>query len=230
MGYIYKITNQINNKCYIGQTTRNVEIRWNEHIRKANTLKQNETYAIHYALAKYGIQNFTFKIIDQCPNELLDEKETYWIKFYNSFYDGYNLTKGGKTTKNTHYQNHDNLIIQLYQNECFTCRQIADKLSMNKNYIGRILTKYNIPHNENLNKNMKEFQKYGNSFNKKIVQCINLNDNTIIQEFESIRAAARWLILNNYTKNKSEKSVSSPISRVCSGKLNKAYGFKWQFK
>lgn len=230
MGYIYKITNQINQKSYIGQTSRDVQIRWKEHIQKANKLDKNNIQHIHYALAKYGIKNFTFEVIEECPNDLLDERETYWITIYNSFKDGYNLTKGGKTTKLDHYQNKDDLIIYLYTIEHFSCRQIADKISMNKNYIGRILTKYNIPHNEKLNQNMKNFQKYGNSFNKKAVQCLDLNTHKLIQEFESQREAARWLMLNKYTTNKSEKSVSGAISSVCNKKLKSAYGFYWQFK
>ena len=229
MGYIYKITNKQNNKCYIGQTVRDVHIRWSEHIRLANKLKSNDCSAIHYALSKYGISNFTFEVIDECNNDLLDNKETYWISFYNSFYDGYNLTKGGKTTKISHYHNNDDIIIKLYVEDKLSCRQIADKLSMNKNYIGRILTKHKIPHNENLNKDMKQFQQYGNSFNKKAVQCLDLKTNKILNTFESQRAAARWLIQNHYTTNKSEKSVSGPISLVCNNKLKSAYGFNWRF-
>lgn len=84
-------TNLINNKKYIGITTKTLEERYKQHIWSIN----NGNY-FHNAFRKYGIENFKLEIIDTSNsiNEL-KEKEIYWIKFYNSCKRGYNLTYGG---------------------------------------------------------------------------------------------------------------------------------------
>lgn len=87
---IYKITNRINNKCYIGKSV-NIESRLDQHRNNyhSNIYLQN-------AIKKYGIENFIFEVIEECSENLLNEKEIYWIKYYGSFgKDGYNLTEGG---------------------------------------------------------------------------------------------------------------------------------------
>ena len=90
---IYKITNNINNKIYIGQTTRTLEERIAEHKRKRNPL-------ISKAIKKYGIENFSIEIIDKASTiNKLNEKEFYYIKKYNSIApNGYNQCEGGGNT------------------------------------------------------------------------------------------------------------------------------------
>lgn len=98
MGLIYKITNNINNKIYIGQTRNSLGRRWTEHKRDAK--KNPDSALIHKAMAKYGIENFSIEIVeDNLTNEELNEREQYWIKKYDSFNNkekGYNLTSGGQ--------------------------------------------------------------------------------------------------------------------------------------
>lgn len=103
MGFIYKITNKINNKIYVGQTikTRPTD-RFSQHRYIARHLEQekNSSY-LHQAMAKYGVDNFTFEIIETVKNDELNEREQYWIDFYNSLTpQGYNLTTGGEGTPN----------------------------------------------------------------------------------------------------------------------------------
>ena len=89
---IYKITNQINNKSYIGQSIH-IEQRWEEHLYKSS-----QCSLLKYALHKYGVNNFTFEVIEECKQEDLNEREQYWIQYYDSFNNGYNLTMGGDGT------------------------------------------------------------------------------------------------------------------------------------
>ena len=95
---IYKITNQINGKCYIGQSV-NIERRWQEHKR----FNSRERLAIiHQAFRKYGLKNFSFEILEECSQEQLDDLEIKWIKFFDSQNPnkGYNCTSGGQGIPN----------------------------------------------------------------------------------------------------------------------------------
>lgn len=93
MGIIYKITNNVNQKVYIGQTTNPLEYRWQQH--KYNAKDKNRNFSLYLAMRKYGVENFKIEQIDECPNSLLDKKEREWIEFYNSYECGYNMTPGG---------------------------------------------------------------------------------------------------------------------------------------
>lgn len=89
---IYKITNKINNKVYIGQSIH-IERRFKEHMQSA---AHSPKSVIHTAINKYGIENFTFEIVELCLIEELDEKEVLYINKYNSAVpNGYNVQLGG---------------------------------------------------------------------------------------------------------------------------------------
>ena len=88
---IYKITNLINNKVYIGQTIRTLQQRFNRHINDAMNNNLNTHFA--RAIRKYGPENFAIEIIDTATSQdELTQKEQYWIGYYNSINEGYNET------------------------------------------------------------------------------------------------------------------------------------------
>ena len=99
--WIYKITNIQNNKVYIGQTIRPIKDRFNRHINDAI----NNILDTHFARAirKYGKNSFIIEQIDSVQNQdELNQKEQYWIRYYNSIENGYNETNaiskcGGNT-------------------------------------------------------------------------------------------------------------------------------------
>ena len=94
---IYKIANQINGKCYIGQSV-NIKRRWRSHKTKSfNPLDIQYECPLYRAFRKYGLENFSFEILEECRKEELNEKESFYIKKYNSNLEnyGYNLTPGG---------------------------------------------------------------------------------------------------------------------------------------
>lgn len=89
--WIYKITNIQNNKIYIGQTIRPVQDRFNRHINDALHNIIDTRFA--RAIRKYGKDNFSLEIIDTAQSQnKLNDKERYWIQYYNSVKEGYNET------------------------------------------------------------------------------------------------------------------------------------------
>lgn len=97
---IYKWTNKINNKSYIGQSI-NIEQRRRQHIASSYYTKSN-TYntAFHKAIRKYTENNFVFEILCICKPEELDVLEKYYIDKYNSLVpNGYNMTTGGENPR-----------------------------------------------------------------------------------------------------------------------------------
>ena len=97
---IYKITNQINNKIYIGLTTCSLEYRWVRHIIESKNI--NNTKHLYKAMRKYGIENFTIEVIDKTNDfKKLGELERYYIRKFNSTNPkiGYNLTQGGESNQ-----------------------------------------------------------------------------------------------------------------------------------
>lgn len=92
-GIIYLITNKENGHKYVGQTTQGMNKRWQQHITESRQMSQKP---LHRAFRKYGVHRFSIQEIDECDESLLDEREEYWIKYYNTFEsaEGYNATSG----------------------------------------------------------------------------------------------------------------------------------------
>lgn len=92
---IYKVTNKINGKVYIGQTTKTLEYRKMRHRTQVTCRRK---YPIHYAFIKHGFDNFDWEILDTATTrEELDQKEIHYISLYKSYgrYGGYNMNEGG---------------------------------------------------------------------------------------------------------------------------------------
>lgn len=103
---IYKYQNKINGKIYIGQSD-NLERRYAQHIYDTTARPERGT-GIDQAMAKYGRENFTYEIIEYCDIKELDERECYWIAYYDSYNNGYNKTPGGKSL---HGEDHPRAIL-----------------------------------------------------------------------------------------------------------------------
>ena len=107
---IYKIVNNINGKVYIGQSV-NIKSRWSEHKSHAFSPERHSyNYPIYRAIRKYGLKNFSFEIIELCDKTILNEREQFWIKYYNSIDRnyGYNLILSNQTA------NHSNIKVKQY--------------------------------------------------------------------------------------------------------------------
>lgn len=132
---IYKIENRINGKSYIGQSI-NVTKRLRDH--KSNS--KNLDYPLYLAISKYGEENFSFNLIEECSQDLLNEREIYWIKKYDSYFNGYNQTLGGNQFSHIVKISDEDLflIIDLLQNSQITQGKIAEQFNVGQDTISEI--------------------------------------------------------------------------------------------
>lgn len=202
---IYKIQNLLNGKIYIGQTKRNLKIRMLEHIRHKTTLSDD--------IKKFGLENFDVQKIDFCFNQLeLDEKERYWINFYNSIEpNGYNKCYGG-LLDSTGYKHTDiskkkmsisKSIMYLGKNNPFYGKKHNDETKSNWSQKRKELKHLT----DEQKKNLKE-----SHFKKKVI-CIETNE-----IFNSIKEASEKYNIK-----------ATHITRVCKGKRKTTGGFHWKY-
>lgn len=170
MGYIYKITNLINNKSYIGQTRNAIKTRMNKHISHS---KEDHITGIDAAIKKYGWNNFIVEEICQCPNDDLDEQEKFYIKKYDTFYNGYNLTLGGQKGSPTLDLNIQE-VIKKYA-ELQYIYKVAEYFHCDQRAISNILKQENIKIIAHpILENLKKGNRYKEGDNTKPVKIIEL--------------------------------------------------------
>lgn len=211
IGYIYKITNDINNKVYIGQTKTSIKKRWNAHLTRYNS-KNNQ--GIYGAMKKYGIDHFKIEKIVECPIEELNDLEQFYIKKYNSYYEGYNLTLGGDGTQTIDLD--EEKVIKKYK-ECGFITDTAKFFNCCEPIISNILHKNNIKIKTKAKFDItsipKEQQiKHGHETGCKKVEIIELE-----KQFNSIIECGKWLIDNNYCNTQKPELAQRSISRVLNG-------------
>lgn len=211
MSYIYKITNRLNKKVYIGATTRHPSIRFEEHCIDAVRFPDRPFYI---AINKYGIENFKLEIIEECESFELEEREKYWIEYYGSFKYGYNATLGGSGKK---YLDYD-LIVETYR-QIGNSIETAHRLNICEDSV-RIALKAKEERIRSHQEVMSD--KYG-----KMVNMFDLNDNYIMT-FPSTADAARYLIDNDFTNCKLT-TIRFHITEACRGDRKSAAKFKWSY-
>jgi len=91
MRFIYKATNTVTLKCYIGQTF-DTTIRWRDHLKSA---RGDCRFKFAASIRKHGPESFVFEVIEECEDHLANEREVFWIAHFDSFKHGYNSTTGG---------------------------------------------------------------------------------------------------------------------------------------
>ena len=209
MGYIYKIENKLNEKKYIGQTVKSLEKRFSQHKHNYNKPYFSQL-VLYQAFNKYGIENFSFEEIEEVPNDKLDEREKYWIDYYNSYYNGYNSTLGGRTVSLYEWDIDD--IIEKYH-QYKSAREVARIIGCDHSTIDNIL-------------NTAGVKRYSQAQQKSLGNIILEKDNEKFS-FPSSRDAAIWLISNGYSKSNSIRNVRVYVSEYASEKKIGTYlGFK----
>lgn len=126
-GKIYLITNDVNSKVYVGQTIQTLNKRFNGHCCYSKSDRSSNMY-IKRAIHKYGRDKFHITLLEECPIDLLNERERYWISFYNSYNEGYNLTKGGQESTNFH-RLEDTIDIKKFEQYILEFRPLAREVA-----------------------------------------------------------------------------------------------------
>lgn len=136
MGVIYKITNLINNKIYIGQTRMSEPQRWQSHVWHAYNNPEDDCIYLCNAIKKYGKENFKREILEQVNDENLNQREIYYINYYNSTNKniGYNICVGG----NGHIK-YDSLILLDLYNKLHSVTAVANELNASRDSISKRL-------------------------------------------------------------------------------------------
>lgn len=141
-GFIYKITNNVNGKVYIGQTIQTIKERFYQHCAtKCSDSVLN--MAIHKAIKKYGKSNFTIEVIEEVDKDSLNDREKFWIEYYNSYNNGYNSTRGGQDSSTYCKELDTESIIKEY-NSGKSLRSIGNTFKVDKQTIKDLLIRNNI--------------------------------------------------------------------------------------
>ena len=205
---IYKITNKINNKCYIGQTIKTGKQRWKEHKQRAfGNHKSEQRKSLYRAIRKYGVENFSFEIIQDNIQTLeqLDKAEIYWIDYYNSFIKGYNETFGGQ--KYHKILPNKEIIEDYYKTK--SARKTALNFGIDHNTVDNIL-------NQN---NVKRF-----SFRQSAGQPVCIKKEKFYKEFDSMKDCAEWFVNNKKCKTTKVESARTGLKNA-KAKNKEYYGY-----
>ena len=207
-GFIYKITNLVNDKIYIGQTRQPYEQRFIQHKSHARTGCSNHKVA--RAFRKYGDENFIVELVEECDLNELDAREKYWIAFYQSTKDdyGYNISDGGQTAPNYKLLENEDEILDFYYS-CHNQLITAEHFGITDYKLRQLLLRRGLPTDKT---------NYGKHTRER-VKIVELD-----KEFDSGVDCARFFIENNMCQTKKIECVQTRLSHALNNN-KKIYGY-----
>lgn len=199
-GYLYIITNSINNKQYVGKTYDKLEDRWKSHIRDSIRFPNRPLYR---AFAKYGIDAFRIELIDTFSEGILEEQEISLIKKLNTYKYGYNATLGGDSRKTINIDDKD-IISKYYELEC-SQKETGLYFNIDAKSVFNILKRNNIT--DKINKGKRVY-----------LSELNL-------EWNSATECAKFLVDADIAPNNNVETVRKHLNRHLLGYRDNLYGF-----
>lgn len=214
MAYIYLITNEINQKGYVGKTTGSIQDRFKRHVIDSKKEK-NKDIPLYRAFQKYGISNFHIKMLEECSSADSSAREIYWIGKLDTYKKGYNATLGGDGCLIHDYKS----IVKKYL-ECQNEKETAQFFHCDTKTVRLALKEYQIK--------PTSAGRMGKERNGKKIAMLDIHTSATIKVFNDMCDAGRFL---QNTKNVQAqiRSISALIGKVASNKRNSAYGYKWKF-
>ena len=206
MAYIYKIENDINGKLYIGQTSFPLEVRLQRHITDSRKGLINRP--LYAAMRKYGFEHFHISLIEEADNP--NEREQFWINFYNTYKNGYNATIGGQGKAKIDKQEIYDIWVQ--NNKC-SMLELSKITGHDNQWLGVII--------KSMGGEVENGKYWARKKQGKTVLQLDKNTEEIIAEYECLADAERAM---NVTVHKSH------IGQVCNGKRKTTLGYKWRWK
>ena len=203
MAYIYKITNCINDKIYIGKTYLSPDQRFKQHCKEPER-SERKNRPLYSAMNKYGVENFVVETIEETDSP--EEREKYWIEYFGSFKNGYNATIGGDGRPYLDYDLIYNTYIKVK-----SIKETAKIIGCSPDSVSKVLSIYKI--------NKEDKKKNADILKSKSVVMIDKTSNQIIKVFPSVGEACKYL----------QKQHSGHIAAVCNKKRKTAYGYKWSY-
>ena len=211
MGFIYKIENQINHKLYIGKTLFTIDRRWNQHKRNAMDDKFNHM-PLYHAMRKYGIDNFVISSLEEVSDiSRLSEREQYWIKYFDTYNNGYNATRGGDGSVLYDYD----AIWELWENG-LNIKQISNVMGCRDQVVQTVLNLHNVSTEERIKRSYDNIEKTHSQYRRGVRQ-IDLSTGKVIATYKSVSEAAMNIGCD-----------CSNISKLCI-KSGIGYGYKWEY-
>lgn len=217
-GKIYKIINDLNDKVYVGQTIRTLDQRFQKHCSLSDD--KNHTMAIKKAIHKYGKNHFMIVLIEElknCNQEILNDREIYWINYYDSYNKGYNLTKGGQFCgRNQKLSTEDEKkLIELYQ-KGYSSIKLSKVFNIDKTTVLNYAKRHNLRRTDTLDNlvNIKEVKEYIRN-NKPTVMDVTKKFNISRSSVYNIinRAKDSTLVLESYNPRKSNAEIK--VKEIC---------------
>lgn len=248
---IYKITNNLNGKIYVGQSINILE-RWYQHRYKATDPNEaGYNSAIHQAFRKYGVSNFSFEIIEECDVSLLDEREQYWIqKLHCLVPNGYNILEGGQKVRalphvceicGTEVYRGSRFCAACYTKQHITTAHITDAKQLALDIYKFGFAEVARQNNTTRNAIKKTCVRLGIPDTKEKIKCWLLQEQLIEQPIKKKQTRAVYqlditgghIIQTFNSINDAARSLGcskgNHITEACQGKIATAYGYKWKY-
>lgn len=225
---VYKISNRINNKVYIGITSIGIKERWYAHI-SCSRHTDNYNNPMYKDMIEFGVENFFIELLESnISKDDRDEREMFYIQKFNSKYpNGYNMTDGGFNNSGVIWSSERGRKISLSQKGKLKSSEHRKHLSESR--LGKFKGKENAFYGKHHTSESRKLVSIANS--KCPIQMINTFGN-VIKEFYNINEGGRYVISLGLSKAKA-LTCSSRIREVCvqneDGLRCKAYGYYWRF-
>lgn len=207
-GIIYLITNQLNNKKYVGKTYRTLHRRKLDHIAESKR-ECSKHRPLYRAFNKYGVENFKFETLHFTVEEDLEKMEIHYIRMFDTYRNGYNATLGGDG--NRYFKHSDEEVINMYK-ELKQVKLVANYFNCDTGTVRKILRSNNVV-----------IATQGQHISKR-TRIIELD-----LVFESVAEVSRYLVAQNICETRNASWAAVRVQNVAHKKIKSYCGLTFEF-